>query len=67
MSELLVGRVLHEDDDFVTLEIGKRDDVVFHLQQDDKGETVGGDKFFTVAFVHNEDGKAVVWNPFKAD
>lgn len=64
-SNLKVGRVLHEDDDFVTLEIGKHDDVTFHLQQDDEGETVGGDKFLTVVFVHNDgSGKAVPWDPF---
>lgn len=68
MSDILkIGRVLHEDDDFVTLEIGKRDDVTFHLQQDESGETVGGDRFFTVVFVHadkSNPGNAVSWDPF---
>ena len=65
MSNLKIGRVLNEDDDFVTLEVGKRDDVVFHLQQNEEGETVGGDQFLTLVFVHNDGtGKAVGWDPF---
>lgn len=63
-STLKVARVLHEDDDFVTLEVGKRDDCTFHLQRDETGETVGGDRFLTMVFVHNVDGKAVPWDPF---
>lgn len=64
-SLLRVSRVLAEDDDFVTLEVGKRDDVTFHLQQNDEGETVGGDKFFTVLFVNSDgDGGAEAWDPF---
>ena len=64
-SQLKIGRVLHQDADFITLEIGKRDDVVFHLQQNDQGETVGGDQFFTVVFFHSVDGKPQAWDPFK--
>lgn len=68
MSNVLkVGRVLHEDDDFITLEIGKRDDVTFHLQQNDNGETVGGDRFLTIIFVHADEanpGTATSWDPF---
>lgn len=66
-GELLkVSRVLHKDDpDFVTLEVGKRDDVTFHLQQNEDGETVGGDEFLTVLFVRS-DGKGGMeaWDPF---
>lgn len=62
---LSVARVLHEDDDFVTLEVGKRDDVTFHLQQDENGETVGGDRFLTLLFMHDGgSGTAVPWDPF---
>jgi hypothetical protein len=61
-----VGRVLHQDDDFVTIEVGKHDGVTFHLQQNDQGETVGGDKFLTLLFMHNAgDGTAKPWDPFK--
>lgn len=63
---LLVSRVLNEDDDFITLEVAKHDRVTFHLQQDADGETVGGDKFYTVVFVHNDgSGKAVPWLPWE--
>lgn len=65
MAGLFVSRVLHEDDDFITLEVGKRDDVVFHLQQDDEGETVGGDRFLTIAFMRDAGhGTAENWDPF---
>lgn len=59
--------MLAEDADFVTLEVGKRDDVVFHLQQDENGETVDGDRFLTVLFVRADgSGGAEVWDPFDA-
>lgn len=64
-SLLRVSRVLNEDDDFITLEVGKRDDVTFHLQQNDEGETVGGDRFLTVLFVKSDGaGGAEAWDPF---
>lgn len=59
---VLVGRVLHEDDDFVTLEIGKTEQVVFHLQQNDEGETVGGDQFLTLVFFNTKQRR--FWNPW---
>lgn len=62
---MFVSRVLNEDDDFVTLEVGKRDDVAFHLQQNEEGETVGGDTFLTLMFFQNDGtGKAIPWDPF---
>lgn len=62
---LRIGRVLHEDDSFVTMEIAKNDEVTFHLQQNDEGETVGGDQFFTIVFLRTDGrGHATVWNPF---
>jgi hypothetical protein len=65
-GDLRVSRVLSEDNDFVVLEVGKRDDVVFHLQQSEEtGETVGGDKFMTIIFVRQVDGKIETWDPFK--
>jgi len=63
-EDFKVARVLHEDDDFVTLEVGKNDSVVFNLQQNDEGEVVGGDKFLTLLFVHQVENKMEVWNPF---
>lgn len=61
---LKVARVLTEDDDFLTLEVGKRDDVTFNLQQDGEGEVVGGDRFLTLMFVHQADGSVEVWEPW---
>lgn len=53
-DHVLPARVLHQDDDFITLEVAKHDGVTFHLQQDpDTGETVGGDQFLTMVFIHN--------------
>jgi hypothetical protein len=64
-KRLLVGRVLHQDDDFITIEVGKRLDVTFHLQQNDEGETVGGDEFLTLAFMHDVGGgRAKPWIPW---
>lgn len=47
---LAVGRLLSEDDDFMVIEVAKNDKVSFTLQQDEDGETVGGDQFFTMLF-----------------
>lgn len=64
VGRLKVSRVLAEDDDFLTLEVGKRDDVTFHLQQDEEGETVGGDRFLTILFVRSDgQGGMEAWDP----
>lgn len=63
--QLFAGRVLSEDEDFVTFEIAKRDDVSFHLQQNEEGDTVGGDRFLTLVFVHDDGtGRPEFWDPF---
>lgn len=62
-SQIKISRILAEDDDFLTLEVGKRDDVVYHLQQNEEGETVGGDRFLTLLFVRNTDSGMEVWDP----
>lgn len=64
---LFPSRVLHEDDDFLTLEVGKHDDVKFTLRKDESGETVGGDRFLTVLFIRFEDGAGEVWKPWGED
>lgn len=62
---LKVGRILSQDDDFAVIEVGKTDKVTFHLQQDDEGETVGGDQFLTFLFVRSDgDGSMETWDPF---
>jgi len=53
-AHILPCRVLHQDDDFITLEVAKHDQVTFHLQQDAEGNTVGGDQFHTMMFVHRD-------------
>jgi hypothetical protein len=62
---LCVGRILNEDAHFVTLEVAKRDDVSFTLQKDESGETVGGDQFLTVLFVHKDDDGMAIWKPWE--
>lgn len=62
---VFVGRVLHEDDSFITMEIGKSDDVEFTLQKNEEGETVGGDRFLTVMFIRMENDGAEVWKPWE--
>lgn len=63
-SHLKVGRVLFQDDDFITVEIGKHDGVTFNLQQNDEGEVVGGDEFLTMIFVRNKNGAMKTWEPW---
>lgn len=55
-GDLRVARVLSQDDDFATVEIAKRDDVPFLVNE--------GDEFLTILFVHQVDGGVSVWDPF---
>lgn len=64
-SHVLPSRVLAEDDDFITIEVAKHDRVTFHLQQNAEGETVGGDRFLTMLFVHMVDGDLETWLPWE--
>jgi hypothetical protein len=66
-SDLSVARVLAEDEKFLTLEVAKTDDVSFTLQKDESGETVGGDRFLTLLFVHRDGGEASIWKPWEAE
>ena len=66
-SSIKVGRVLAEDSDFVTLEVAKRDTASFTLQRDESGETVGGDRFMTLVFLHGDATGMVTWDPFEAE
>jgi len=63
---ILPARVLAEDDDFITLEVGKHDAVSFTLQQNEHGETVGGDRFHTLVFIHFTGDGAEFWKPWEA-
>lgn len=66
MAHLRVLRVLHEDDNMMTCEISKNDDVAFTLKQNKEGETVGGDEFYFVFFMHNnkDTGEMKTWEPW---
>ena len=56
-DDFCVGRVLHEDDGFVTLEVAK--DMSRTLQLED------GDRFLTVLFVHNTPTGVKAWKPWE--
>lgn len=58
-GDICIGRVLHEDDKFITLEVIK--DEKRHLRLED------GDKFLSLLFVHQVDGKVAVWKPWEAN
>lgn len=53
----VVGRVVNEDKDFMLVEICKDNDRPVLLCK--------GDRFYTMAFVKAEDGKLVVWKPWR--
>lgn len=42
MAKVFLGRILHQDKDFVTVEVGRRDDVEWNLSE--------GDQFITLVF-----------------
>lgn len=58
-SDLRVGRILHEDDDLITIEVGKRDDVTYTLDPDTP------DRFLTLLFVRNTPEGVRVWTPWE--
>jgi hypothetical protein len=65
LRHVTVGRVLHQDADFATIEVGKHDQVEFNLQSDENGEVVGGDQFLTLIFIHQVDGAFETWVPWE--
>lgn len=67
-DELSIARVLHESDDFITLEIAKTNDTSFTLNQDSEGNVVGDDIFYSIIFmkVHEEeDGVLLMYKPWE--
>lgn len=61
MAEMRVGRVLHEDDDFVTLEVAKSDRRELRVED--------GDRYLTLVFVKAspsavDPGRVVAWPPW---
>lgn len=60
-EHLFVGQVFHEDDDFITIKVAKRDDIVIEL-----GESGQIDHFLTLVFLHRRDnGSAETWIPWE--
>ena len=62
MAEMRVGRVLHEDDAFVTLEVAKSDRRELRLED--------GDRFLTLVFVKHspsaaDQARMVAWLPWE--
>lgn len=59
-ADLVVGRVVSEDEGFMLVEIMKREATdTFTLQE--------GDQFYTLAFVRMNEGKAELWKPWQGD
>lgn len=66
--DISIARILHESDEFITLEVAKTNDTKFTLDQDAEGNVIGGDKFLTLIFVHKSstDGAAMeIWKPWE--
>lgn len=63
-SDLKVGRVTHEDDDFITLEIAKHDQVKWTVEPLPGEEN---QRFFTIMFVHKSDSDdgIEIWTPWE--
>jgi hypothetical protein len=65
-SDLSPARVVHEDDNFITLEVAKNEDVTWHVAP------IGDDniiqRFYMVLFVHkNNRNEMEVWKPWESD
>lgn len=63
MAEMRVGRVLHEDGDFVTLEVAKSDQRQLRVEE--------GDRYLTLVFVKHQpsatdQARMVAWLPWEA-
>lgn len=56
-DDLVVGRVVSEDEGFMLIEIMKREATDTFTLQD-------GDRFFTLAFVRQVDGRTELWKPW---
>ena len=56
-SHMRIGRVLHEDDAFMTLEVPKDDDRPLRIED--------GDRYLTFIFTHNTDDGIETWIPWE--
>lgn len=62
-DDLSVARVVHEDDNFITLEVGKHEGVSWHvapLSDDDPAQ-----RFYTLLFVRKSGDGMETWKPWE--
>ena len=59
-GNLVVGRVVNEDDDFMLIEIPKSDEHTFHLDDD-----VEQNRFYTMLFCSFKDGEPTFVKPWE--
>jgi hypothetical protein len=58
IHDLVVGRVVNEDDDFMLVEIAKDEHRKVNIDE--------GDQFYTMAFIHQpDDGQMEIWKPWQ--
>jgi hypothetical protein len=61
-GDIRVGRVLHEDDDFLTIEVAKNEHRELRVEE--------GDRFLTLMFVHqppgSRPGALTAWLPWES-
>lgn len=60
-SDIIVARVLHEDNAFMTLEVVKDETRELTLNPEKP------DRFLTLLFIKQEDGATVVWKPWEEE
>lgn len=59
-DDIVVARVVNEDEKFLLVEIPKDDEHVFHLEE---GET-GSNRFYTMLFTQFKDGEPTFEKPW---
>jgi hypothetical protein len=64
-DELRPARVIAEDEDFITLEVAKHDDVKWRVAPLPGEENPQPQQFLTLLFVHIVDGGVEVWTPWE--
>jgi hypothetical protein len=62
-DDLSVARVVHEDDDFITLEVGKHDGVSWHVAPLTPDHEEAPQRFHTILFLNAAEGRA--WKPWE--
>jgi hypothetical protein len=62
-EDMCAARVVHEDDDFITLEVAKRDDVSFHVAPLTEDDDSPPQQFYILMFFNLKEGR--VWKPWE--